>query len=451
MTQLPNTISKARARLLVRAPFFGSIALGLAWVNAPGIATMATDGRSIWFNPDWCDLQGVEKTMGVIAHEVLHVVNKHHLRLGNRDLTLWNVAADLLINRLLQEDNYVLPPTLLFDHDRHYAGLPVETIYARLLEQQASQPSRQGSPSPQTDTDSGQPGGNQTPGSQHAPQTSQPSRQASPQPGSGRGQPGGSQTPGAQHDANSGSHRSEPNGQGGGMVPARHWGEVRELTTEQGKALSPSERRQAEHDLDVRIRQAAAGAKRAGKFAGNLSEIVEAATDRVDWRDKFRMTFDGTLRGEISWTRPNRRFIQHGLYLPAWRRTGAGRIAFVLDTSGSISAAELSVYTAAVLSILEETAPEQVALIQSDTEVRHVAYLQPGESFTHIEVFGRGGTFFQPAFDWIANTDYRPNAIVYATDLKSSDTPQDPGCPTIWLTPTRGRSVPFGDVVEVSP
>ena len=63
------------------------------------IGTMATDGRSVWFNPDWCEGHGVEKTMGVIAHEVLHVVNKHHLRRGERDAELWNVAADLLINR----------------------------------------------------------------------------------------------------------------------------------------------------------------------------------------------------------------------------------------------------------------------------------------------------------------------------------------------------------------
>ncbi|HEY3847415.1 MAG TPA: hypothetical protein VGL95_09910, partial [Acetobacteraceae bacterium] len=142
MEQLPTIITKARARLLVRAPFIGSIALGLAWVNAPGIGTMATDGRSIWFNPAWCEQHGVEKTMGVIAHEVFHVVNKHHLRRGERDPELWNVAADLLINRLLQDDNYVLPPDGLFDPERRYAGLPTETIYARLLEQQqqAQQP-----------------------------------------------------------------------------------------------------------------------------------------------------------------------------------------------------------------------------------------------------------------------------------------------------------------------
>src|SRR3984957_19633983 len=139
MEQLPAIITKARARLLVRAPFIGSIALGLAWVNAPDIGTMATDGRSIWFNPAWCEAHGVEKTMGVIAHEVFHVVNRHHLRRGDRDAKLWNIAGDLLINRLLDDDKYVLPPDGLFDRDRRYVGLPTETICARLLEQQRQQ------------------------------------------------------------------------------------------------------------------------------------------------------------------------------------------------------------------------------------------------------------------------------------------------------------------------
>jgi predicted metal-dependent peptidase len=208
--------------------------------------------------------------------------------------------------------------------------------------------------------------------------------------------------------------------------------------------------RQAGHDLDVRIHQAAGAAKRAGKLPGTLIATIEAATDRVDWQDKFRMSFDGTLRGDIAWTRPNRRFLPHGIYLPGLRRTGAGRVAFVLDTSGSISARELAVYTGAVLGVLENTGPEQVALIQCDTAVRHVAYLQPGESFDRIEVIGRGGTRFQPAFDWIAESGFAPSVIVYATDLASTDEPEEPGLPVIWLTPTRGRAVPFGDIVEVS-
>jgi predicted metal-dependent peptidase len=424
MEQLPAIITKARARLLVRAPFIGSIALGLAWVNTPDIGTMATDGRSVWFNPDWCEGHGVEKTMGVIAHEVLHVVNGHHLRRGERDAEVWNVAADLLINRLLEDDKYLLPQDGLFDRDRCYAGLPTETIYARLLEQQQQQQ-----------------------------QAEQPKDRKS----SGQACADGASSSGNGRDAAAsiqiGSHGKPVQGEAhrrNGAFPARHWGEVRDLTKPNGQRLSPTERRQAEHDLDVRIRQAAAAANRVGKFGTALREMVEIATDRVDWRDKFRIAFDGVLRGEVSWARPNRRFTQHGMYLPGWRRTGAGRIGFVLDTSGSISANELSVYTAAVLGILEETGPEMVALIQCDAQVQRVDYIQPGENFDRIEIHGRGGTRFQPAFDWIAESGFGADAIVYATDLNCSDQPQDPGVPVIWLTPTRNRTMPFGEIVPVS-
>jgi predicted metal-dependent peptidase len=103
-----------------------------------------------------------------------------------------------------------------------------------------------------------------------------------------------------------------------------------------------------------------------------------------------------------------------------------------------------------VLGILEETGPEVVALIQCDAEVQRIDYIQPGESFDRIEVHGRGGTRFQPAFDWIAEFGFGADAIVYATDLNCSDQPTDPGLPVIWLTPTRNRTMPFGEIVPVS-
>jgi len=406
-TRLPDIITKARARLLVRAPFFGALALGLNWVEAPEVGTMATDGRAVWFNTAWCEAQGAEKTMGVAAHEVLHVVNKHHLRRRERDPLLWNIACDLFINRILLADAYVLPDTLIFDTGDRFAGLPVEIIYERLLAEQAAQ-SGGGTPAP-------------GPGN------------PAPQPGAPSG--------GSPGDA----------GGGGTVTPAAHWGEVRDLTAGNGAPLGDAARRQAEDDLDVHIRQAVAAAKRAGRFAGAMAEMVEAALDRVDWRDRFRTLFDGTLRSDSSWARPNRRFLPHGIYLPGWRRAGAGRVAFVLDTSGSIASAELAIYVANLLGLIEETGPEQIAIIQCDTAVKKVDYLGPGETVDSIEVHGRGGTLFQPAFTWIAESGFDPHIIVYATDLASRDTPADPGLPVIWLTPSRGRTVPFGEVVEVTP
>ena len=378
MEQLPAIITKARARLLVRAPFIGSIALGLAWVNAPDIGTMATDGRSVWFNPEWCEGLGVEKTMGVIAHEVLHVVNRHHLRRDERDAELWNVSADLLINRLLEDDKYVLPSDGLFDRDRRYAGLPTETIYARLLEQQqqAQQPNDRRSSSQATA------GGASGSGDCHDPAAS----------------------------GQTNSHTKPDHGEahsGNRAFPARHWGAVRDLTRPNGQRLSRTERIQAEHDLDVRIRQAAAAAKRVGKFGTALREMIEIATDRVDWRDEFRMAFDGVLRGEVSWARP------------IAASSGTGCICQAGVALGPVKSASCSIRRARsrrmscrstprrCSAFSEETGPEVVALIQCDAHVQRVDTIQPGESFDQIEVHGRGGTRFQPAFDWIAEVRLR--------------------------------------------
>ena len=420
---LPEIITKARERLLVRARFLGSIALWLHWSETPEVGTMATDGRHIWFCRQWCEAQGARKIMGVIAHEVLHVVNKHHLRRGARDPRLWNVAGDLVINRLLSEGAYELPEDGLFDREQRFTGLPVEAVYLRLEQEQQNlrQPPDEGNQQNQQD-------------SIRTSRTNATHTSA------------GSST--SVHD-NGASQTPDPGRNK--VAPAKHWGEIRDLTHESGKRLRANELRQAEDDLDVVIRQAAAAAKRAGQYSSVLCETIEAAVDRVDWRDRLRTLFDGVLRSDASWSRPNRRFIQHGVFLPGWQRTGVGRVAFVLDTSGSISARELGLYTGNLLGIIEETGPQEIIVIQCDTEVRRVDYLGAGETFDCIEVEGRGGTCFQPAFDWIVQNASDVNIIIYATDLRSSDTPKNPGLPVIWLTPTRGMTMPFGEIIHIKP
>ena len=144
---LPPTLAKARARLVVHAPFYGSMALGLRWQEDATLPTMATDGRAIFYNRAWCDEIGSDKCMGVIAHEVLHVVNKHHLRRGERDPKLWNIAADLVINTILQGAGYALPEGGVFDTQGEFAGLWVETVYARLETRAGRRQDGSGSPS----------------------------------------------------------------------------------------------------------------------------------------------------------------------------------------------------------------------------------------------------------------------------------------------------------------
>lgn len=377
MERLPEVVRAARTQLVVGHPFFGSIALRLRWATHPDVRTMATDGRHIFFDPAWCETIGVAHVMGVAAHEVLHVANRHHLRMHGRDRRLWNVATDLVINRLLVEAGFSLPDDLLHDHERHHAGLTAEAVYDRLLAE-----------------------------------TRESGEDGPPEPG---------------------------------------WGQVVEPTGDHGQALSPASRSAAEGEVDVMVRQAMAMGRRAGRMPASVALHVEAASDRTDWRDRFRLLADGWRRNGLSWSRPNRRFLPHGLFLPCLERRGVGRIAVVLDTSGSISATELATYAGAVRAMLEEAEPEEIVLIECDAEVQHVQHLTTADGLDRIEVHGRGGTLFQPAFDWLAQHAPDIRAIVYMTDLMSADQPVDPGLPVIWLTPTLGRDGPFGETVRIRP
>ena len=47
-------------------------------------------------------------------------------------------------------------------------------------------------------------------------------------------------------------------------------------------------------------------------------------------------------RRDYSWSFPNRRFIDGGLYLPSIRSEGMDTIAVIIDTSGSLPARTLA-------------------------------------------------------------------------------------------------------------
>ena len=123
-------VSRAVTRLVVKHPFFGSICLSVVVRSEDDISTMCTDGKTILWSPDFVDTMDQEETVGVMAHEVLHIVFKHSLRRGSRDPELWNIACDFAINQILVDSEFTLPEGALIDPQ--YKDLTAEAIYDRL-------------------------------------------------------------------------------------------------------------------------------------------------------------------------------------------------------------------------------------------------------------------------------------------------------------------------------
>lgn len=125
-------ISASLLRLRMKSPFFATIALFAKFVPSQQIETAATDGKDIFYNPDFLNSLPTAQQDGLLLHEVLHAALMHVLRRGVRDHILWNIASDIAVNGIImQQAVFELPPGRLRDKElEHFSA---EEIYELLL------------------------------------------------------------------------------------------------------------------------------------------------------------------------------------------------------------------------------------------------------------------------------------------------------------------------------
>jgi predicted metal-dependent peptidase len=114
------------------SPFFGALALFSESVVTEDIETAATDGRRLLFNPKFMSAHPVPEQLGILVHELLHAALRHVKRRATADPHLWNIAADIVVNGMIDESPGLrLPKTALLDEK--LAHFPVEEVYEILL------------------------------------------------------------------------------------------------------------------------------------------------------------------------------------------------------------------------------------------------------------------------------------------------------------------------------
>lgn len=451
MTTAAQIMTAARSRLVRRNPFFGSLALRLKIEEHPKASTMATDGEAIYYNPEWVEQLGVPAAAAVIAHEVLHVALCHHLRRGERDPGLWNQACDYAINLTLHDSGMFreLPEEGLLDPQ--YRGKAADTIYAELERQQQEQPKPQQGQQPGPQGESA-PIGSSGGGAQQQPSDGESGGQGQPgeEPGDGQG-PGGGAGDGA----------GEGQGQGGTPKGApedpTHCGEVWDATSEDGQALSQGEIKEAERQIAQAVYQAAQAEKSCGTgSSGALRGVLQAhAGGQIDWRDALRAFLKDTLSADFSWSRPNRRFIGGGMYLPSAEVHPTGELVVAIDTSCSVDQDELDMYATEITTIAEEINPREIVVIYCDDKVVHTETFEPGDEI-RLQVHGGGGTNFTPPFLWVKAEELDPCALIYFTDgcgRVDHRLTEEPEYPVLWATSAstpRFRGIEqFGEVLAL--
>lgn len=131
-----DKIIVARVGLLLRHPFFGNMATRLKIVDASDwCATAATDGRHLYYNREFFSDLTAKQVEFVVAHEILHNVFDHMMRVESRNKNIWNIAADYCVNGQLVRDRIgeQIPKIKIYHDPTHY-NKSAEQVYDEIYE-----------------------------------------------------------------------------------------------------------------------------------------------------------------------------------------------------------------------------------------------------------------------------------------------------------------------------
>lgn len=146
MTDAREKLIRARAKLIVEQPFFGTLALHLAPIEDSTCETCATDGKSLLYSAEFVESLPDSELRAVVAHEVMHCALLHHTRRAARDREDWNRACDYAVNRDLTKAGFRLPSCALLDS--RFDGMGAEEIYS-VLRRERREREQQGGGDPQ--------------------------------------------------------------------------------------------------------------------------------------------------------------------------------------------------------------------------------------------------------------------------------------------------------------
>ena len=442
-------VSDCVTELLRKQPFFGSLVLRLPLRPDPSRETLATDGHEIRYSPRWVAETEAHLIETAMARVVMACALKHHTRRGERDPERWQMASQLVTHALIRDAGFTLPPDA-----EAWDDLSVEQAYDRL-------------PTPE-DGDTGDNGG--APSGAGA--SGAGAAQSSPDGDShdtGDGDRQDEDGDGGDTDAQDGDGQSrDGSGQGedgASDAPPSHdpsgTGEVMDAGARSGddgdeSGETPVDVAAEEQAWDEAMHQALNIARAEGKAPGRVEETVKGAhASTLDWRTLLRRYMTDAAKSDYSWSLPNRRFIDSGLYLPSIRSEGMETIAVIIDTSGSLPAATLAAFWAELREVAAEIRPETVVVLQVDAAVQDTAAYAPDELPEEIAVRGRGGTDFRPGFEWLDEQGIQPAVCLYFTDMECSSYPDaEPPFDVIWVNysspPSDWNREPWGERIDIA-
>lgn len=189
-----------------------------------------------------------------------------------------------------------------------------------------------------------------------------------------------------------------------------------------------------------------------GTEPGGLAELVELRIQpaKIDWRHRFKLLVGKHVRSSSrgSWKRYSRRLGEgfrghikdHGITL-----------LVAIDTSGSVGVEELQAFCNEIEGLRKVRKVEEVRIIECDAKIGKDYLMKKGAKLS-TEFTGRGGTAFEPVFEYVEERKLKFDMLIYLTDSQGSFPKKKPLYPVIWCVTKREDllpNIPWGDIVLI--
>ena len=396
MTYL-DKIQKAKARLMLDHPYFGTIASALKLVENNELLTFSSDGEALRYNSEYIDRLNVAEVEFVMANGAMHAVLKHQHRSTGRTQWLWQTATDYVVNSMLVKNGMQLPEYANYEHK--FDGMYAEEVYQMLRDEMMNDSFGMEEQIEQIMESDDVHNENIT-----MQQENVSSPDASEQ----------------KYDKNSQDKEESSS------TPSQNDEELSEELKEQFEQIFQKLNRQGTLPQDLQF------------------VVPEYFSHKVDWREFLYGYIASYAKSTYSFMPPNMKYLYRGICLPSLS-SDLLRIVIAVDTSGSVDETLLITFLGEINSIMQSYPNYEIDVITADAKVQSHKVFLPGEKLDY-KISGGGGTDFRPVFEYIDQQINYPTLLLYFTDGMGTFPAMEPSYDVMWIMPEE-MDVPFGEVM----
>ena len=385
-------ISKAKARLLVQNPYFGTLVSRLEFKKNDNIQSFLSDGKKFEYNDEYINELDLDEIGFALSNAAMHTALSHENRQKKRMSWLWQLSTDHAINSMLIENGLDAPFGV--NYQARFDGMYAEEIYAILKDEikneEFTKESKAFDDNEENDTSFNE---------------------------ENRKKNSEEKAPESEVDENKKRSKQDVDTQQR-AVDEESWNQNLEAATEKFKNELPE----------------------------GIERFYEKKESKIDWRSELYNAIDRFYYHDYTLIPPSKKLLYMGTYLPSLS-SNMLRLVVAIDSSGSVNEELLGDFIGEFESILLHFPTFEVSLIICDDRIRSVELFSSGDKIEYV-LKGGGATDFRPVFEYIQDYLYDTSLLLYFTDLEGTFPEIEPSFETLWIS-NKDTKIPFGKEIRI--